>query len=706
MLASCFALPPTVEAQVSFRNVTMPAGLDGYRATSGDTHGAAGIFSDLDNDGFPDLYLTQSGQPNQLFVNTPGGQDRVFTELQDAGGAGDTGSAIGAIAGDYDNDGDRDVFVINYSGRAETIAENVLYRNQLIETGTLSFLDVTASTDPTPHLDDDQFGLRRAEWNGQVLDNNLAAAWGDPDRDGDLDLYIGNHDNTIHDFGEHGLPGQRDIFYLNNGDGTFRDATEHYQVRGFETALGDTETRRHEYSSSNAVAWADFDNDGWQDLLVTNKVGGEYDRDMLYLNKGADEAGVWQGFEIANYSLPSTFGHRTIASMGVDVGDVDNDGDLDIYLTDWSNPKSFPNNGSNDIWFNQLSDTGNLDFKHSSSLSALFSWGTQIEDFNNDGFQDIHVATERGAADFLFLHNGEDALGNPTRLYTDVSVASGINQTQNSRGDLAADYNRDGKLDLFVVNLDDAESALFENQSEDENNFLSLQLTGAPQNPNGFFATSLDAIGSRAYVTADLDGDGELEPHETLIREVISGSSNSTSTSSLALEFGVGLAESADISIHWTSGRVTDLSTATNQFLRIYEETPVIGPSRPGDCNSDERLTAADLGCVASLHDRDLVLDALQTHPGDLNGDGAVNFVDFQTLANHYGQDQRSYALGNIDLVGGVGFADFIVLSSNFGKTSAAVRAVPELQTATPWMMGLVLFMPILRRRLTLGRSA
>ena len=96
------------------------------------------------------------------------------------------------------------------------------------------------------------------------------------------------------------------------------------------------------------------------------------------------------------------------------------------------------------------------------------------------------------------------------------------------------------------------------------------------------------------------------------------------------------------------------------------------------DCNGDALLNEADLPCVATVEDRDDVLEALQTLPGDLDGDGEVAFADFVVLAGNYGQDLPSYTDGNIDLQDGVGFEDFVILATNFGKTPSGLAAVPE----------------------------
>jgi len=246
-----------------------------------------------------------------------------------------------------------------------------------------------------------------------------------------------------------------------------------YGVPGYISADGEFTTSNQRFSSSNAVIFADFDNDRWPDLLVTNKVGAPPDRDMLYMNRGSSGDGTWLGFDLVTYDLVPTFGGRTGGAMGVDVGDPDLDGDLDIYITDWSNLGN-QGRGRNDLWVNQLAETGQLSFVHSDEMPALYSWGTQWQDFDNNGSQDLHVACEDPAPDFLYMFY-------PAGSSEEAEVA-GVAQQGNARGDLTADYNRDGWTDLLVV-IRSGPSILYENRSfqvAPRRNFLVVKLLGDP----------------------------------------------------------------------------------------------------------------------------------------------------------------------------------------------------------------------------------
>ncbi|MDT0593771.1 carbohydrate binding domain-containing protein [Glaciecola petra] len=565
-------------ASTLFENTTVAAGLNNYIADSGDIHGPGAVFTDVNNDSLPDLYLLKGDNagslstPNELYLND--GQGGFYRPDNDAGAA-DQGSATGAIAADYDNDGDVDLYILNFNG------PNVLLQNQLSETGNLAFIDFTNSTNPQD-ISNNQFGLATAThqsltYGAMVLDNTLTAAWADVDRDGDLDLFVGNHDSFClagDAEGPSGLPGQRDIFYRNNGDGTFSDQTVAFDVNGYETVTGETITSGQHFSSSNAIIFADFDNDRWPDLLVTNKVGGIDDRNMLYRNLGEDAIGTWLGFELISYKMSKAFGYNSGSAMGVDVGDPDNDGDLDIYITEASalGPNAI---GRNDYWINQYSETGELSFVYSADMPSAFSWGVQWQDFDLDGRQDLYVASHNSLTDNLYL--------NTPSGFTEAGESAGIAQNKNSRSAVSADYDRDGWPDVFVVNKSDS-SALYRNNSsvQTQHNYLVLALEGDPSLP-GPYKSNRSAIGARATIMADLDNNGTIDPEEFQIREVRAGSSSAGSTASLELEFGLGSAQSAQVEIAWPSGRITQIKVPTNQHLQIKEQV-----------ESGERITNGD----------------------------------------------------------------------------------------------------------------
>ncbi|MEQ8317839.1 MAG: CRTAC1 family protein [Phycisphaerales bacterium] len=616
-----------VSGQVAFEDVASSVGLADYRASMGNSRGPGGVFADLDGDGWADLYLVRAPSldpdgTNQLFLNVAGPGGRTFVEIPGAAGAADGGEAVGAIAADYDNDGDADLYVVNYD------QPNTLYKNMLAETGTIGFVDVTAQTDPTPGVADDQHGVGMAYEGGVPLDNGLTAAWGDPDRDGDLDLYVGNHNGYFGKTGPfegpHDVPGRRDVFYFNNGDGTFTEATMACGVPGWEAADGTFETDNQRYSSTNAVMFVDADNDGWPDLFVTNKVGGPDDRDMLYLNRGADGDGTWLGFRTATYDLPGTFGAASTFAMGIDAADLENDGDLDFYITDMSDQRDPTSPGMNDLWLSRLADTGELGYALAADAApwwdapAKLGWGAQFQDLDNDGLQDLHTTTSFPFRDYLYMNTGDG--------FEERAVELGIDRDRReARGNMTADFDRDGWVDVFVVNIDRLPSALFHNRfattTGSAHGFLNVMLVGDHASA-GPLRSTRDAIGARVRVSADLDGDGLVDAREHQIKEVVSGSSNAASTSSLELEFGLGLAASAMVQVRWPSGVTTMHEFARDRFVVIRENEAC-----RADLTGDGALTIFDFLAFQNLF-------AAGDPAADFDGDGLLTIFDFLAFQN------------------------------------------------------------------------
>lgn len=319
-----------------------------------------------------------------------------------------------------------------------------------------------------------------------------------------------------------------------------------------------------EFSGQNALQFADFNNDGWQDLVVATMGGGGVgpNRDMLYLNRGVDPQGEWLGFHLASYEIG--FGGNESSDMGVAVADIDNDGDLDYFSTIL--PVAHP------LWINRLADDEVLTFDRT-TINNEFAWGANFHDFDNNGRVDLLVGTEVDRRSYLHLQDLDGS-------FSEQAVAAGLTSTHSTRGVAAADLDRDGFSDAAMWLWHGANPGiqLYRNTSALENpnfGFLTLELTGDPDLP-GMLKSSRDALGARAYVTADFNGDGQIEANETRLEEVVSGHSNGATTSSLALEFGVGLATTADVQVVWPSGRKTVMdNVAVNQFLQVREVEPV-----------------------------------------------------------------------------------------------------------------------------------
>jgi hypothetical protein len=536
-------------ASFGFVDVAPQLGLSTYRGGTsepGENHGPGGLFADLDEDGFPDLVLAvPAGKGLSVYRNVPSTTTAAGRDLTPVALAGPvTRGGTGVVGGDVDNDGDLDLFVTYWN------MPDVLYANRLVETGSLSFEDITASTVAPATPGQTQAGVAYGVDGTSSLLLTMTAAFADVDRDGALDLYVGTHNGHWNSPQVGALPGQRNTLFRNLGNGTFSDITRQAGVFGWQAnADGVTQTDYQRHSSTNAVIFADLDNDRWPDLIVTNKTRHPSNRDMIYRNLGRDEAGVWRGFEALNWDLVPAWGGSNPLSMGVDAADVDNDGDVDLYITDWAPFGTVP--GPNELWLNRFVETGEIGFELAPHCTGSYSWGARFEDFDNDGHLDLHVASNIGEYDFLYMANRGTAAA---PFWAEMAAAAGVRQRQNSRGSMTADLDRDGWMDLFVVNLDDAPRLYWNRWRGFEagtRHWLAVKLVGDPSTP-GPYRSTRDAMGAKVTVVADIDGDGVPE---ALTRWVTSGSSSATSTSSLELEFGLGVAEVVDVWVAWPSGR-------------------------------------------------------------------------------------------------------------------------------------------------------
>jgi len=550
-----------------------------------DGHGVAGVFTDLNGDGFADQYIPRghrylqdkSGAENILRLYEP----TMFNFATPSNDPipDDNGNGIGALAADFDNDGDIDLFVINYN------EPNRLYMNQLDPDeagGEFAFVDVT-----------EEAGVGVAYHEGVCLDNSLTAACADVDRDGDVDIYVSgwNHANGVRleSFVDPPGDGHRGTLWLNQWSemggqwetggpwfidatmdegGDFLDAdgelfldadgepktdgkalgvTAGSDKDGEHNIFGERYYRRH-----MATIFADLNNDGWPDLLVTDSFNPQF-----YRNLGRDGQG-WLGFELDTYdtltnltTVPGGQGPGLLnAPMGVDAGDVDNDGDLDLYIS---------SSKSEDLLINKSISTA-LHFDLCESFDApanANTWGVQIFDVDNDGWKDIHVAAE--GTDTLWANYGRALAGDPIEIRGPFQMPLG--SEEDMIGTMQADFDRDGKIDLYTrdVGGSSRSSFIWQNVSDTANRSLTFELTGDPTTagPNGF--SSRDALGARVQVDVDANMNFSIEEElgERRMDELHSGSSNSASTSMLAVRIGIGQAADVFVTIFWPSGKLT-----------------------------------------------------------------------------------------------------------------------------------------------------
>lgn len=635
------------------------------QSTMPDTHGHGGVFTDLNNDGFPDLYLPRGNRYdedttdsiNMLWLFDPQTGDwNLMTGL----GAGDPGAGVGAVAGDYDNDGDTDLFIVNFN------EPNVLLRNMLVEEGSLRFEDITDQTAAItgPGM---QLGVGLAADHGVLLDATFSAVWSDFDRDGDLDLFISSLDKTNIARAESSSKppgaGERATLYLNllregdvspSGVPRFRDVTmtaggdmldaagaplptsgeTGVRIASPGVTAGSSADGRHNtptsyYSKQIAEIASDLTNDGWPEIVAVT-TGASY----LYRSLGSVD-GAWAGFELdtfENIQRSDTgpfvvFGSNVKTPMGITTGDYDNDGDLDVFITGVGASR-------NDVLTNMF-DGSTLTFHRQSEgafTSEVISWGAQWIDINNDGMLDMAIAPQRtnlsekleGEFNVLLF----TSLGMNAAQEREFDVQRLMSDSNASVGLMIADFDQDGFVDVLTRGgTSNAHDQLWRNVSmtaePNTNHWVALRLIGDPSTPgpNGLRSTR-DAIGARVTVTSPLFSFGQPT------REVLSGGSNSSSSSSLDVNLGLGAADDVTLRIDWPSGQsaTVRLSPGVTPIDRRY----VIRENAAAfDLNNDGVVDGVDLAIILTQWGAD--------GSADINGDGVVDGADLTLLLNNWG---------------------------------------------------------------------
>ena len=454
-----------------FQEVTQNIGID-FKHSIGDNElsnivesvGGGAVFLDYDQDGYLDVYLSngtfaenlsEGDKPkklpqNHLYRNL---QDGTFKDVTEEAGVGDQGYGMGMTVGDFNNDGYPDIYISNYG-------PNVLYENN----GNGTFKDIT----------------KRAKVGGDEC--SVGAVWLDYDNDGLLDLYVGNYLNYDPEYGYYyapdGFPGpmsydaQADILYHNSGDGTFEDVTEKMNIFNPDgRAMG--------------VAAADYDNDGFVDILVANDHMVNY----LYHNEageGFQDKGIMSGVAF------NQVGEATI-SMSVDFADYNSDGLIDIFISDDSYCSLYKNEG--DGVFSEMSNAAGIAI----TCGQFVGWASSFVDYDNDGDVDIFKIN----GELKHLYGQEDQLLENLNgeKFADVSLERGayFEKELVGRGACFGDYDNDGDLDAFIMNLND-HGVFLRNNKGNQNNWLLLNLIGQSSNRDGIGAkVMVSAGGKRQY---------------------------------------------------------------------------------------------------------------------------------------------------------------------------------------------------------------
>ena len=559
--------------------------------------GAAVAAADVDGDGLVDLYVTESGRgdANHLFRNRGDGTFEDITEKSGAGVGNPEGASMAAVFGDIDNDGDPDLYVVMWAEK------NRLFENL----GGGVFRDITETSGT-------------GFWG-----YGNGATFVDYDRDGSLDLFVGNYfpeavpdpatgkprrldlwdpftTRVMHESFTGAKNGGRNVLYRNLGNDRFEDVTG-------KVGLGYT-------GWTLAVGAADLDNDGWPDLYVANDFGA----DELYFNSG-DADGPPRFVPFVGGEGRPAIGDDWWKGMNVDFGDVDGNGFLDIYVTNILAPRYKTDEG-NMLWLN-LADPSAKNGRRFVNVGKAtgthdggWGWGAKFADFNNDGLLDILEANgfvtgpdpeitywydlqemvtqlknaTANAADWPVMGDRDLSGYERNRLwlqlpsekaalrFAEVAKDVGVSDLYNGRGVSLLDADNDGDLDVYIANQGKEgtfyRNLLYEAGRRSPSHWLGLSLVGDPASPvdrNGRrHASSTDAVSARAVVSCG----GKAQ------RRDVQGGTSFAAQSDRRLFYGLGVCAAPEsITIFWPSGRVQEIdkvsaSGMVDRMTRVDEK--------------------------------------------------------------------------------------------------------------------------------------
>ncbi|MFL6213391.1 MAG: CRTAC1 family protein [Blastocatellia bacterium] len=535
------------KAPVVFEDVTAKTALANFKHRSGgpdknyileSTSGGVAIF-DYDNDGLPDIYLLNGSTfdalrgkekpPRAALYRNLG--NWKFEDVTDKAGVANERWGMGVAVGDYDNDGWPDLYVGNYG-------VSRLYHNN----GNGAFTDVA-----------EKLGVARKGWS-------TGASFGDYDGDGRLDLFVPGYlefdlnnlppspdevgkpsgvSKTFCQFrgvpvmcGPRGLRGEQDTLYHQKADGTFEDVSERAGVSDPERFYG--------FSS----AFVHVNEDALLDLIVVNDSTPK----LLYINKGNgkfEEAGYASGVALSENG-------REQAGMGLSIGDYDNDGLIDFYITNFSDDYNTVLHNDGEGYFSDVSfQAGQADL-----TLPFLGWGTSFIDYDNDGWKDVLVANGHVYPGVDKYQWGTSYAEQPllfrnltTGKFERVAAApaSGLALAIPARGLAVGDLDGDGLMDAVFNNMDSAPTVL-RNVTKTAAHWITLKLVGDPAKKS-----PKDATGAIVYVTT-----GKLRQRQ----DVVSGAGYA-SQNDQRLHFGLGAATKVDkVEIKWPGGATETVTIA------------------------------------------------------------------------------------------------------------------------------------------------
>jgi hypothetical protein len=521
---------PKAEPVIRFEDASDAAGIDfthsfGSRQLGSllEGTGAGCVWLDYNNSGLMSLYVV-NGRPlddsmhpyplkekpatpphNHLYRNNGNGH---FTDVTEKAGLNPDMYGMAVAAADYDNDGNEDLLVTGYG-------KVILYHND----GNGHFTDVT-----------EKAGIKVDGWA-------ISSTWLDYDKDGCVDLFVGRYVKFDPKYRAYYAPtnypgpldyeGETNMLFHNNCDGTFTDVTE---KSGIGAYVGRT----------MGVTAADFDNDGWDDIYVAN----DRTENFLFHNKHDGT------FEEIGGDSGTAFGQNgeSTSSMGPVFADLEGRGVLDLWVTDGHYNRLLHNTGK--LTFEDIGAQTGV----SQTNAQYVSWGTGIYDFDNDGLLDILIF--HGGLIHLIPQEHTLFRGIGNGKFADVSREAGpvLSERTTARGACFADYNNDGKMDAFVVNLG-GKGTLVRNVSTNTGHWIAIKLVGTKSNRDGIGARVEVFAGGKRHTAERVAGSGYLSQDDS------------------RLHFGLGAAATVDkLIVHWPSGREQTLENVTADRVLTVEE--------------------------------------------------------------------------------------------------------------------------------------
>jgi len=489
MILSIIVFEPTY-SQTYFTRITNAGSLNSSAYGS-----YSSSWGDINNDDYPDLLVIKN-PTLQLHINNG---DGTFSAVNSGHLVETDFYQNSAVFGDYNNDGNLDLYISNLGPNTPIPTGDSLYPQ-------INFLYKNSGSP--------DYTLELIRGNGLDTDSSMTwtSSWVDYDNDGDIDILVP------------GDQGDKDMFFINNGDGTF---SENENLSFLNPG---------EFSA--AGGWTDFDNDGDKDLLIVNYQGVNNE---LYQNE-LIESGIATFTQINSQPIVQDQDYDLAPSFG----DYDNDGDMDVFIGTWIGRKNllFKNNG-------------NFTFQKILSgpvVEQTWTLGYTWLDFDNDGYLDLFVANSQGEDNTLYQNNG-----NGTFTKVSQSAAGNIlSSWGNTYSVSVADYDNDGDIDIYIPG---SQAALFRNDIGSNNNWVNIKCKGVQSNSIG--------IGTVIRLKAEISSGNFVWQ----MREIHGGPTGDRAQNNQRAHFGLGTASIIDsLVIEWPSG-IKDLYTNlnVNQFFNAIE---------------------------------------------------------------------------------------------------------------------------------------